>query len=176
MSKSSLILALLVLAAIPQARADDAAKSSLPGGASSLQESYQDWRVVCGLKGQTKVCAMQQQEVDGKSGKRVLAVELSPTADGTTGFLMMPFGLALDAGVSLALDGGPSGQPLPFKTCLPSGCVVQLVFNAATVSALKNGKQLKLSAKASDGGKVTVFAVSLKGFGPAFDRTAELLR
>jgi invasion protein IalB len=179
MLKSSLLsLALVMSAAVVQAQAEDAAKSPLPGGASSLQESYDDWRVVCGMNGQNKYCAMQQQEVDGKSRQRVLAIELSPGPGGTKGTLLMPFGLDLAAGVSLALDGGANGKSLPFKTCLPAGCVVPLALDPAIISALKGGKLLKLSARAADnsGNKPAVFSVSLKGFGPAFDRTAALLK
>lgn len=183
MLKTSLSLAFVLLAGVAQAQVtqpQDAApaKSPLPGGASSIQESYEDWRVNCNVVNNAKQCAIQQIQTDAKSGQRVLMVELSPGTDGgTTGSLVMPFGLQFDAGVALALDAGANGKPLSFKTCLPAGCLVSITLDASTVTALKTGKQLKLTAKSVDDNvKPLVFSVSLKGFGPAIDRAATILK
>lgn len=47
-----------------QAAKGDAARkeaaAALPGGASSLQESFEDWTVVCALPGGHKVCSLSQ--------------------------------------------------------------------------------------------------------------------
>lgn len=176
----SLAFALLVSAAQAQTPAQEPApaKSPLPGGASSIQESYEDWRVLCNVVNNAKRCAVQQVQSDTKTGQRVLMIELNPTADGgTTGNLVMPFGLQFDAGVSLALDAGTSGKPLNYKTCIPAGCLVPLALDANTITALKAGKQLKLTAKSvDDSAKPLVFTVSLKGFGPALDRAAAILK
>ncbi|WP_245590250.1 hypothetical protein [Desulfobulbus elongatus] len=40
---------------------------------------------------------------------------------------------------------------------------------------MRSGTALKIQAKA-DGGKETIFSISLKGFGGAFDRTASLAK
>lgn len=178
MLKTSLSLAFALLVSAAQAQDAVPAKSPLPGGASSIQESYEDWRVLCNVVNNAKRCAVQQVQSDTKTGQRLLMVELNPTADGgTTGNLVLPFGLQFDAGVSLALDAGISGKPLNYKTCIPAGCLVPLALDANTITALKAGKQLKLTAKSVDDSvKPLVFTVSLKGFGPALDRAATILK
>src|SRR5215207_3100437 len=50
--------------------------SQLPGGATSLQETYSDWIVRCSASGGLKICALSQQQTDSKSGHRILAVEV----------------------------------------------------------------------------------------------------
>jgi len=106
------------------------AASTLPGGASSLQETYDDWQVVCGQQGGVKRCAMVQQQISKENRQRVLDIELWPAGDKLQGALMLPFGLALDQGVTLQVDDAAPGQPLHFRTCLPGGCVVPLSFDA----------------------------------------------
>jgi len=66
----------------------------LPGGASSLNETYKDWRVACVQEGAAKHCVMSQVQTQ-QNGRRVLALELNaPTGSTVTGTLVMPFGLA----------------------------------------------------------------------------------
>lgn len=185
-----LSLAFVLLAGVAQAQtkpqtqppaqdaAPAAAPSPLPGGASSIQESYEDWRVLCSVANNAKQCTIQQVQLDTKTGQRVLAVELVPNGDGgASGNLIMPFGLQLDAGVALALDAGASGKPLPFKTCIASGCLVPLTLSANTIAALRVGKQLKLTTRSIDvNAKPLVFPVSLNGFGAALDRAVAILK
>jgi invasion protein IalB len=150
--------------------------SALPGGASSLHEIYQDWSVTCVQQGAGKRCTMSQQQSDAQSHLRTLAIELGGmSSDTANGILILPFGLAVDNGVTLQIDDGAIGTNLKFRTCLPSGCVVLLSFDARTLAALRRATVLKARATA-DGGGETAFSVSLKGFGSAFDRTAALAR
>ena len=154
--------------------------SGLPGGATSLREAHGDWVVTCALQSQTggpnvKLCGMSQEQTDSNSRQRILAVELKPDNTGASGILVLPFGLSLDRGVTLQIDDGPAGQPNKFRTCIPVGCVVPVSFDAKTLATLRKASQLKIKAVA-DGGKETPFAVSLKGFPNAFDRTAALIK
>lgn len=155
--------------------------SSLPGGASSLQESYEDWVVVCatqpGPDGQAPVkqCAMTQQQASQQGGQRVLAIELRPTDAGFEAALFLPFGLALDNGVTLQIDDGQPTGPYRFRTCLPAGCMVPMTFNPDYMTALQKGAALKLEATA-DGGADAPFTISLKGFGAAAARLSALAK
>jgi invasion protein IalB len=149
--------------------------STLPGGASSVQETYQDWQVACVQQGATKRCALSQQQVAQQNRQRLLLIELGPLpANKADGVLILPFGLALEAGVTLQVDDGPVGQPLRFRTCLPTGCLVPLNLDTATVTAMRSGTTLKLSATAAEGGAKTPFSISLAGFANAFDRVVVL--
>ncbi|MQT14257.1 invasion associated locus B family protein [Rhizobiales bacterium Sp-1] len=183
LAASAVVGALLVAQAQPAAaqtsnttaakKAD--APSSLPGGASSLQESYDDWNVMCIEPDGQKRCVFSQTQVNQQNQQRVLAAELSTTSqDAARGVLAMPFGLALASGVTLQIDDAAPGAALPFQTCLPVGCIVQINFDAATIANLRKGKQLKLNAVAADTSKPVTFTLSLKGFGAALNRTAAL--
>lgn len=149
--------------------------TSLPGGASSVREEHGDWVVACGLPNGVVACSLTQQQTDNRSNQRVLAVELSGRDGGATavGTIVMPFGLALDQGLTLQVD---EGQPttVAFGTCVPAGCLAPVTFQAETLDALKAGTTLKLRVTAYDTRNPVDFTVSLSGFTEALNRTVEL--
>ncbi|MFI5017886.1 MAG: invasion associated locus B family protein [Dongiales bacterium] len=163
----------LKLAQAATAPAAGSSASTLPGGASSLQETYDDWQVACGQQGGVKRCAMGQQQISKENRQRVLDIELWPSGDKLEGALMLPFGLALDQGVTLQIDDAAPGQPLHFRTCLPGGCVVPLSFDGRSLTALLHGAVLKVKAVV-DGGGIAPFTISLKGFSGAYNRSVAL--
>ncbi len=141
---------------------------------SSLSETYEDWNVTCTADGSERRCTLSQRQFH-KSGQHVLTIELHPAeAGGLQGRLALPFGLYLDKGISFAVDDAKGAKPSRFRTCIPTGCIVQLSFTDATVKSLRGGKVLKLGAFASDSEKEVAFSISLKGFATALDRTIEL--
>jgi invasion protein IalB len=151
--------------------------SGLPSGATSLRETHGDWTIGCSAGAERgKGCTLFQQQVDRHSRQRVHAIELQPEDGGVRGTLVLPFGLAFEAGVALQIDGTDLGQSLHFRTCLPRGCLVPTDFDSRTVAKLRRGDVLEVAATVADGGKKTAFSISLKGFARALDRTAELLR
>ncbi len=172
-SKSSLVYgawALLGLA-LPVAAAP------LPGGASSLVETYQDWVLACQSNQAATSCVMRQVQSNNKTGQHVLTLELAPGQDGKLqGVLLMPFGLALAQGVMLKADDAVPGPAQPFSTCVPQGCLVPLAFNAAQLDKLKTGTQLQVAALALAPAQPVVIAVSLKGLGGGLKRMAELTK
>jgi invasion protein IalB len=141
-----------------------------------VNETFQNWRVICMPQPSAKQrCAVSQGQVQ-KSGQRLLAIELgAPTGGATGGALVLPFGLALYPGVQLQIDGKAVGSAIGFQTCLPVGCVVPLNFDAATIAALGSGAALQVKAKA-DGGEEAAFSIPLQGFAAAVDRLAALSR
>ena len=151
------------------------AASTLPGGASSLNETYRDWRVACAQQGTQKQCVLSQIQSQ-QNGQRVLAIELNaPNSNTVSGALVLPFGLALDSGVTFQIDEKPAMQPIRFRTCMPGGCLVAVNFDASTLAALRAGSALKVKATA-DGGANAPFSISLQGFGTALDRVGTLSR
>ncbi|WDZ80294.1 invasion associated locus B family protein (plasmid) [Ensifer adhaerens] len=149
--------------------------SSLPGGASSLNETYKDWRVACVQDGNAKRCALSQVQVQ-ENGQRVLAIELNALSVNTvSGTLVLPFGLALEPGVTFQIDDKQAMQPVHFRTCVPAGCLVSVTFDTPTLVALRAGAALKVKAVA-DGGAAAPFSISLQGFGTALDRVETLAR
>ena len=171
-SRGVLFAAALVAVPLGAARSEDAAPS-LPGGASSLQETYQDWRLACQNAQPKPLCSVSQEQAQ-QNGQRVLAIELvAGGKDTLTGNLILPFGLMLDAGVALQIDDGQTGKPLHFSTCVPGGCIVPLKFDPAYVAALRAGTSLHLQSKSVDG-KDVALAISLKGLPGALDRLRAL--
>jgi len=157
------------------AQSAGAAATSLPGGASSLNETYKDWRVACAQQGHVKRCVLSQVQAQ-QNGQRVLAIEFNaPSGNTVSGTLVLPFGLALDSGVTFQIDEKPAMQPVRFRTCLQGGCVVSVSFDAPTLVTLRAGTALKVKATA-DGGTAAPFSISLQGFATALDRVAALSR
>ncbi|EKF43947.1 invasion associated locus B family protein [Nitratireductor indicus] len=143
---------------------------------SSLSETYENWTVACLGQGDKRRCAFSQRQVQ-KSGQRVLAIELVPSADGgLRGSLVLPFGLDLKRGAMFSIDDLPPGKPSHFKTCLPVGCILALVFTKETTKALRGSETLKIGTYASDEQQEVVFPISLKGFDAALERTIGLTR
>lgn len=148
---------------------------ALPGEASSVRETHGDWTVSCVRQEAATLCAMSQIQAEPKSRKRVLTVELQAHANGTAkGVLIMPFGLALNPGVSLKIDDKETSAPLPYATCLPVGCIVPLTVDTALLSALKAGGTLNINATSNGDNQPLAFTVSLTGFSAAFARLVEL--
>jgi invasion protein IalB len=173
---SPLAMVLFAALAMPVSAQD----AGLPGGANTLNETHGDWSIACAIQtGQdgvkTKLCALSQQQIAGQTRQRVLAIELRPEGDSVSGALVLPFGLALQQGVTYQLDDGALGSPQYFRTCLPAGCLIDLDFDARTVASLKAGQMLKVKTHA-DGGQEMVFSVSLTGFSSAYDRVVSLLQ
>ena len=146
----------------------------LPGKASSLRETYDDWIVSCVAREAETSCAMSQIQIDRKTGKRVISFELRSTGrKKATGVLLMPFGLALGKAVRLKVDEKERRGGLPFSTCLPAGCVVPVAVDASLLASLKAGTTLGIDAVASESEQPVAFSISLAGFSPALERLAE---
>lgn len=147
--------------------------ATLPNGASSLQETYQDWRLTCTIEENARVCAVSQDQAQ-QNGQRLLAVELRTRANGgLSGTLLLPFGILFEPGVSAQIDDAPPVARLPFRTCLPNGCVALFPIDRALMQKLKAGTALKLNVTTAADTKLS-FPVSLKGLGAALDRAASL--
>ncbi|MDR0781923.1 MAG: invasion associated locus B family protein [Pseudomonadales bacterium] len=167
---------ILAIAASAAWSASAPSNPGLPGGASSLQETYDDWTVACVVQAAGKTCAMQQEQHVQQSGQLVLAAELRPAGTGVGGTLVLPFGLALAKGATVQIDEGAVSAPLAFSTCVPVGCVVPVSFDAKMLDGLRKGVAFKIKVVPDGGGDAAQFAVSLKGFSAAFDRVAALLK
>ncbi|MGE0630367.1 MAG: invasion associated locus B family protein [Hyphomicrobiaceae bacterium] len=172
----AVILAMTAAASAQTAGKGDAGKgAALPGGSSSLQETFEDWTVRCAVQNNTRICKLQQQQRHRETNQLALAIDLEAGAKNTaTGTIVMPFGLRLAAGITLQLDDEPASKPLSFSTCLPVGCLVPLALDAPTVTALRTSKVLKLAAVANDSGQAVALTISLKGFPSAHDRVKAL--
>lgn len=169
------LLAMMMAALALPALAQQAV--TLPGGASATTETHGDWTVRCQVRQPEAqiACLVQQEQVDSQTRQRLLAMEVVPNGDGVLGTLILPFGLDLDKGITMAVDEGQPMSTLRFRTCLPQGCMVSVALAADVTEALRRGGALKVAAIA-DGGAPTPFTVSLRGFASALARARELAR
>lgn len=145
----------------------------LPGGASTVSETHGDWVVRCEARQKQIGCALQQEQLDSNTGRRLLAIELASVAGTLNGSLVLPFGLALSQGVRLGIDENPPLPSVVFRTCLPVGCVVDVAFSREVIALLRTGTTLKVNAIA-DGGAVAPFNIPLRGLASALDRASTL--
>jgi len=147
--------------------------STLPGGASEIQETHGDWRVRC-QQGKELTCVVVQQQADKDTRQLVLGVELKAvSAQKAEGTILLPFGLAVSQPVAVQIDETPA-TTLPFRTCVPVGCLVPVTFDGTRLSELKKGTVLTVKANAPDGVQETVFRISLSGISGALDRALAL--
>ena len=169
-----LLVAALALIATP-AFAEDVA--ALPGGATALSETHGSWSVNCSVAEKGKNCGFAQTAGNPQTGSALVAMELgAPAANRAEGMLLTAFGLRLDGGVQLAIDGQPLGAPRPFLTCISSGCLVPMAFEDVELAALKVGQKLDVTGIKVDDGKPVTVSLSLAGFTAAYDRTVELAK
>ncbi|MES5043739.1 invasion associated locus B family protein [Rhizobium nepotum] len=182
LKRLSLVAAGVSIAALSGITLVLAAEPSLPGGATSLREQYADWTVLCGIVAdgdkKAKACSMQQEQVrQVKNGpsQRVLAVELQPKEKGLAGVLVLPLGLKLDKGAILQIDDGKGAGPQSFRTCLFTGCLVDVAADDKMVASLGKGKALSVKT-VTDEGQDANFSVSLNGFQSALNRVNELAK
>ena len=47
--------------------------AQLPGGANSVQETFGDWRVICGTQDAAKHCTLMQEQANAQTHQRVIA-------------------------------------------------------------------------------------------------------
>jgi invasion protein IalB len=172
---SNLSAAVVAVTGIAGSMTAHVSAAPLPGGASSLTEIHGDWTVNCRVPqgGATKPdCVMSQQKVNQQK-KRAIAIELRPDGEAATGVLVLPFGIAVTEKVNLAVGEEVLGDGFAFSTCLATGCIVPLSFNADAVGAFQRGDEITVTAKtlANSDLKLTV---SLAGFTNAFARVREL--
>ena len=154
-----------------------AAAASLPGGASTLLETYDDWAVACRAQSSVVGCVLRQVQSNSQTGEQMLAAELRNLPEGRMdGALLLPFGLALAQGVTLKVDDAAALPVLAFSTCLPGGCVAPVKLDAATVAKLKSGNALNVSATLLASGEAIPMKLSLKGLSKAMARASELMK
>lgn len=156
------------------------AASTLPGGVSSLQEHYQDWRVICRISDGTKdtagvQCYMIQQALDSRTHRRVMSVRLEPDGVQVRGVATVPFGLDLVRGLTLTSDVQPVGDSYSFSTCLPTGCLVPLSFDDQQWNTLLKEDKATFTAMTFSGQPMKL-AFSTKGLAQALQRVRTLMQ
>ncbi|WP_018645695.1 invasion associated locus B family protein [Bradyrhizobium huanghuaihaiense] len=91
-------------------------------------------------------CAMEQNAVLTKTGQTVILINIRIAPDTRTpiALLQLPLGLNLPVGAKLQVDEGKTVD-LQIQTCENRGCYASTPIAADLLTALRSGKQLKVS-------------------------------
>lgn len=153
-----------------------AAAGALPGGATTLAETHENWQLNCGEEETNIICAISQAQVNSETEQQVLAIKLrSDGAGGLSGAVVLPFGLALSQGITVGIDDQDANAALGFTTCLPVGCIVPIGFDASSIEALGDANQLNINATINDSGDPISLAITLPGMKSAVARMQEIM-
>lgn len=129
--------------------------------------------VKCVLDNGVKLCTLGQTQNNKDTGQRIFAIELLLRNGKAEGNILMPFGLELNAGATLKLDGKDLEQER-FSTCAQQGCLLPVSFPPVVTDAMSRAKTLTVAAQNANGGQAVIFNAPLNGFAAALDRTIQL--
>lgn len=150
-----------------------------PTGATSVSESYGDWTMTCVRPSEKVACVVAQSQGDSKTGRRKFGVELKPPRDGhAEGIVVMPFGLAIEPGITFKLDDQALGKGAPYSSCTSEGCLVPISLPTVATDAMRTAKMLTVigqkAAGSAGAGEPAPITVPLVGFAQAFERALAL--
>lgn len=146
-----------------------------PTGASTVSESYGDWTMTCTRPNEKVTCIVAQAQGDSQTGRRKFGIELQTPANGRSeGIVLMPFGLAIEPGVTFKLDEQTLGKGAPYTTCSAEGCIVAISFPTLALDGMRTAKALTVTGQKAGGTEPATVSVPLVGFPQAFDRAVAL--
>jgi invasion protein IalB len=148
-------------AAPPQAEAAPANTQPPPGWAARCSSASRDAPLEC---------AMEQTAVLSKTGQLIVLVNIRVASDTHTpvALVQLPLGLNLPAGAKFQVDDGKPID-LQIQTCENRGCYASSPIAPDVLTALKSGKQLKVSFQ--NLGKETIsIPMPLTDFAAAYDK------
>ena len=115
-------------------------------------------------------CAIEQTAVLTKTGQLIVLVSIRVPGDTHTpiALVQLPLGLNLPAGAKIQVDDGKTVD-LQIQTCENRGCYTSTPITPELLTALKSGKQLKVSFQ--DMAKETIaIPIPLADFAAAYDK------
>lgn len=163
----------------PQSYAQDAKTDkpvvTLPGGATTLQETFDNWVVTCGIADNKKLCVATQQQAQ-QNGQRVLAVEVKPQASNTRFDVVLPFGLLVSEGITYQIGDKGTVSVVKIKTCFPGGCIATFNLEREELNALRTAPNMIIKGKVENNPDGVTFTIPTLGFSAAYDRLTQLMK
>jgi invasion protein IalB len=143
-----------------------------PDTAAANASASPGWAVRCSSASRDAPleCAMEQNAVFSKTGQLVALVNIRVPSDTHTpaALIQLPLGLNLPAGAKFQVDDGKSID-LQIQTCETRGCFANTPIAPEFLSALKSGKQLKISFQNLAKEAITI-PLPLTDFAAAYDK------
>jgi len=167
--------------AAPPAAAAAQPEAQQPPNQFSINQTVGDWVVRCALETvkSPAPCDMLQVTINQTNKQRVSSFSIAyvPSRDSYAMQIIVPTGVALSKGLVLAA-GTHSLNGAKFTRCERDGCYVELLADAATITALGGvGKSTQITVVGyGTAGKTVPLPVSLTGFPEALDRMKGLAK
>lgn len=181
MLKSIIAVLLMVLglnqlsAQTPKARGNAPAATPAPAPApapSADGAAPPGWVARCASvsRGAPLECAIEESAVLTKTGQLVVLVNIRVAGDSRspTALVQLPLGLNLPAGSRIQVDEGKT-LDLQIQTCENRGCYANLPVAPDLLTALRSGKQLKISFQNLNKETITI-PMPLADFAAAYDK------
>lgn len=142
------------------------------GAAPATPPASPGWAVRCSSVSRDAPleCAIEQSAVLTKTGQLIILVNVRVPGDTHTpvALVQLPLGLNLPVGAKLQVDDGKTVD-LQIQTCENRGCYTSTPVTPELLTALKSGKQLKVSFQ--DMAKETIsIPIPLADFATAYDK------
>jgi invasion protein IalB len=137
-----------------------------------VRDTFGDWQLRCETPAgaRNEQCALVQNVAAEDRPNLTLLVIVLKTADGKSRLLRVvaPLGVLLPAGLGLRVDQDDIGRA-GFVRCLTTGCVAEVVLEDALLEQLRKGQTATFIVFQTPEEGIGI-PVSLKGFGPGFDK------
>jgi len=155
--------------AAPSAAAPAAPAAADQGGNAPQQPG---WAARCSSASRDAPleCAIEQTAVLSKTGQLIVLLNIRVPSDtrAPVALAQLPLGLNLPAGAKIQIDDGKTID-LQIQTCESRGCYASTPVAPDMLTALKSGKQLKLSFQTMTKETITI-PMPLGDFAAAYDK------
>ncbi len=146
--------------------------SPAPSGTPASPPAAPGWAARCNSASRDAPleCSIEQNAILTKTGQLLVLVVIRVPGDtrAPLAFVQLPLGINLPAGAKFQVDDGKAVD-LPIQTCENRGCYASAPVTPELLTALKSGKQLKVSFQ--DLAKETIAVpMPLNDFAAAYDR------
>ncbi|MBR1121774.1 invasion associated locus B family protein [Bradyrhizobium lablabi] len=155
-----------------QAPAPPPAPAAPPAQAEAAPATQTGWIARCGSASRDAPleCMMEASAVLAKTGQAVVVVNvrIAPDTRAPIALIQLPLGLNLPAGAKAQVDDGKAVD-LVIQTCEQRGCYANAPITPDLLTALRSGKQLKLSFQNLAKETLTI-PMPLTDFAAAYDK------
>jgi invasion protein IalB len=147
--------------AAPQADAAPANAPATPGWVARCTSASRDAPLEC---------AIEQTAVLTKTGQLIVLINIRVPSDthAPVAVIQLPLGLNLPVGAKLQVDDGKTSD-LQIQTCEARGCYTNTPISPDMLTAMKSGKQLKVSFQNLSKEVITI-PMPLADFAAAYDK------
>jgi invasion protein IalB len=138
----------------------------------AVKSVHDDWQIRCETPpgAQSEQCALFQSVIAEDRANVGLTVLVIKTADQKSRLMRIqaPLGVLLPAGLGLKIDNVDVGRA-GFVRCLPRGCYAEVIMDDTLLKQMKSGATATFFIFQTPEEGIG-FPVSLKGFGPGYDK------